>query len=77
MHNVVFYRDIPTLQAKLRVLRDDPELARHIAINGRELAVSRFSFAAVGQSIVEHMRPALRPHPPLSAWQRLRLNLGF
>ncbi|WP_313645450.1 glycosyltransferase [Pseudomonas sp.] len=76
MHNVVFYRDIPTLRGKLRVLREDPALAARIAANGRELAVTRFSFAAVGQNIVEHMRPALRPHPPLSAWQRLRLKLG-
>ncbi|MGN8260959.1 glycosyltransferase [Pseudomonas sp. SMSB3] len=76
MHNVVFYRDIPTLRGKLRILREDPALAARIAANGRELAVTRFSFAAVGQNIVEHMRPALRPHPPLSAWQRLRLKLG-
>ncbi|BBU47161.1 glycosyltransferase family 1 protein [Pseudomonas monteilii] len=77
MHNVVFYDNIPTLQEKLRRLRADPELARQIAENGRHLAVSRFSFAAVGRSIVDHMRPALRPHPPLSAWQRLRLKLGI
>jgi len=64
MHNVVFYRDIPTLRGKLRILREDPALAARIAANGRELAVTRFSFAAVGQNIVEHMRPALRPHPP-------------
>ncbi|MCY1413395.1 Glycosyl transferases group 1 [compost metagenome] len=77
MHNVVFYDNIPTLQEKLRRLRANPELARQIAENGRHLAVSRFSFGAVGRSIVDHMRPALRPHPPLSAWQRLRLKLGI
>ncbi|MCP6014461.1 glycosyltransferase, partial [Klebsiella pneumoniae] len=65
MHNVVFYDSIPTLQAKLKTLRSDPALARQIAENGRHLAVSRFSFAEVGRSIVDHMRPALRPHPPL------------
>ncbi|MNH15519.1 hypothetical protein D3C81_834370 [compost metagenome] len=77
MHNVVFYDSIPTLQEKLRALRADPALAQRIAENGRHLAVSRFSFGEVGRSIVDHMRPALRPHPPLSAWQRLRLKLGF
>jgi len=65
------------LQAKLHTLRADPALAQQIAENGRHLAVSRFSFGEVGRSIVDHMRPALRPHPPLSAWQRLRLKLGF
>ncbi|WP_416467648.1 glycosyltransferase family protein [Pseudomonas sp. LFS044] len=77
MHNVVFYDSIPMLQAKLHTLRADPALAQQIAENGRHLAVSRFSFGEVGRSIVDHMRPALRPHPPLSAWQRLRLKLGF
>ena len=77
MHNVVFYDSIPTLQEKLRSLRADPALAQRIAENGRHLAVSRFSFGEVGRSIVDHMRPALRPHPPLSAWQRLRLKLGI
>lgn len=77
MHNVVFYDSIPTLQEKLGRLRADPALAQRIAENGRHLAVSRFSFGEVGRSIVDHMRPALRPHPPLSAWQRLRLKLGI
>lgn len=77
MHNVVLYDSIPTLREKLAVLRNDPELAERIARNGRELAVSRFSFAQVGRSIVEHLVPALRPHPPLTRWQRLRLALGF
>jgi glycosyltransferase involved in cell wall biosynthesis len=58
MHNVVLYDSIPVLQAKLRQLRDDPALAARIADNGRELATSRFSFAQVGRSIVEHMEPS-------------------
>jgi len=77
MRNVVLYDSIPTLREKLNVLRNDPELASRIANSGQELAVSRFSFAQVGRSIVEHMVPALRPHPPLTRWQRLRLALGF
>ncbi|MFJ9992253.1 glycosyltransferase [Pseudomonas putida] len=77
MHNVVLYDSIPVLQEKLRVLRADPALAGRIAANGRELAVSGFSFAQVGRSIVDHMMPPLRPRAPLSAWQRLRLKLGL
>ena len=77
MHNVVLYQSIAQLQEKLRVLRADPLLSARIATNGRELAISRFSFAEVGRSIVEHMQAPLRPHPPLGAWQRLRARLGW
>ncbi len=76
MHNVVLYGSIAQLQAKLKVLRADEALVQRIATNGRDRAVSRFSFAQVGRSIVEQLQPVLRPHPPLSAWQRLRLKLG-
>lgn len=77
MHNVVLYGSIPQLQEKLNILRADPALAQRIAANGRDLAVSRFSFAQVGRSIVEQLQPPLRPRPALTGWQRLRLSLGF
>ncbi|MEE3633516.1 glycosyltransferase [Pseudomonas sp. AL 58] len=77
MHNVVLYGSIPQLQEKLNILRADPALAQRIAVNGRDLAVSRFSFAQVGRSIVEQLQPPLRPRPALNGWQRLRLSLGF
>ncbi|WP_342649864.1 glycosyltransferase [Pseudomonas sp. REB1044] len=77
MHNVVLYDSIPTLRQKLGILRADPALAERIAAKGRELAVSGFSFSQVGRSIVDHMRPPLRPRPALTAWERLRLKLGF
>lgn len=77
MHNVVLYSSIAQLQEKLQVLRADPPLAQRIAANGRELAVSGFSFAQVGRGIVEHMRAPLRPRPALTRWQRLRARLGF
>ena len=77
MRNVVLYDSIPVLREKLGALRADPALAERIARAGQDLATSRFSFAQVGRSIVEHMTPPLRPHPPLTAWQRLRLKLGL
>ncbi|RWU26455.1 glycosyltransferase [Pseudomonas alkylphenolica] len=77
MHNVVLYNSIAQLQAKLQVLRADPELVERIGNNGRDLAVSQFSFAQVGRSIVEKMQPALRPRPALTTWQRLRLRVGL
>jgi len=77
MHNVDLYSSIPQLQEKLGILRGDPALAARIAANGRELAVSGFSFTQVGRSIVQHMQAPLRPRPALTAWQRLRLRLGL
>lgn len=77
MHNVVLYDSIAQLQEKLKVLRADPELVERISNNGRDLAVSQFSFAQVGRSIVEKMQPPLRPRPALTGWQRLRLRLGI
>ncbi|MBM3106373.1 glycosyltransferase family 1 protein [Pseudomonas sp. P66] len=77
MHNVVLYDSIATLQKKLKVLRADPALVERIGINGRDLAVSQFSFAQVGRSIVEKMQPPLRSRPALTGWQRLRLRLGI
>ena len=77
MHNVVLYDSIAQLQEKLKVLRADPELVERIGNNGRDLAVSQFSFAQVGRSIVEKMQPPLRPRPALTGWQRLRLRLGI
>jgi glycosyltransferase involved in cell wall biosynthesis len=75
LENVVFYTTIAQLQEKLALLRADPALAERIARNGRELAVSRFSFAAIGQQIVEMMQAPLRQQAPISAWQKLRLAL--
>ncbi|MEG1040270.1 MAG: glycosyltransferase [Pseudomonas sp.] len=77
MHNVVLYDSIARLQEKLKVLRADPALVESIGKNGRDLAVSQFSFAQVGRSIVEKMQPPLRSRPALTGWQRLRLRLGI
>ena len=77
MHNVVLYSSIAQLQEKLKVLRADPALVERIGNNGRDLAVSQFSFAQVGRSIVEKMQPPLRSRPALTGWQRLRLRLGI
>ncbi|WP_103309039.1 MULTISPECIES: glycosyltransferase [unclassified Pseudomonas] len=76
MHNVVLYRDIPQLQEKLSRLRADPELARNVAHNGQKLALEQFSFARIGQKIVEALAPPLRPRAPLSLLETLRLKLG-
>ena len=77
MHNIVFYRDIPELQEKLERLRSDPGLVAAIAQRGRDLATSQYSFARLGQRIVEALQPELRPRPLLSWVDRIRLKLGI
>jgi glycosyltransferase involved in cell wall biosynthesis len=76
MHNIVFYQTIAQLQEKLAQLRADPELARRIADNGRELVVAQLSFARIGERIVEALKPALRTRAPLSLLEKVRLKLG-
>ncbi|MET0948096.1 MAG: glycosyltransferase [Pseudomonas sp.] len=77
MENVVFYSSIAQLQGKLAVLRSDPQLAARIAVNGRNLALSQFSFATIGQRIVKELEPALRTPAPLTWFERMRATLGF
>ncbi|WP_016771989.1 glycosyltransferase [Pseudomonas sp. R62] len=77
MHNVVFYQTIAQLQEKLARLREDPQLAQRIADNGRELAVEQFSFARIGQRIVEELEPPLCERAPLSLLEKIRLKVGI
>jgi glycosyltransferase involved in cell wall biosynthesis len=76
MHNVVLYSNIPQLQAKLEMLRSNPEMTERIAANGRNLAMSQFSFATIGQRVVKELEPVLREPAPLNKWERLRKALG-
>jgi glycosyltransferase involved in cell wall biosynthesis len=77
MHNIVFYKDIPELQEKLRHLRENPELADEISRNGQTLVEQRFTFHALGKAIVEEMRPPLRAMPVMGWLDRLRSRLGL
>ncbi|WP_297838399.1 glycosyltransferase [Pseudomonas sp.] len=77
MHNVVLYSSIAQLQEKLAVLRADSDLAARIAVNGRNLAVSQFSFAAIGKRVVQELEPALRVQPQSGWFERFRRSLGI
>jgi len=77
MDNIVLYRDLAQLREKLAVLRADSALAERISRNGQALAEQRFSFHAIGQAIVEAMRPPLRQRDNPGPWQRLRRALGL
>ncbi|RJX76109.1 glycosyltransferase [Pseudomonas sp. LS-2] len=77
MHNVVFYSDIAQLRKKLAILRNDPEWAARIAVNGRDLAVSQFGFGAIGARIVRELEPTLRQQAPLGWIEKVRAALGI
>lgn len=72
MQNLVLYRDVDELREKLRVLRGDPELARRIALAGQRLVGARYSFAALGATIVDVLRLPMAERPPLGRLERLR-----
>jgi spore maturation protein CgeB len=77
MRTVVLYDSVETLQAKLAQLRREPALAERIAAAGQALVLGEYGFDRIGERIVQAMQPALRPHPPLTVWQRLRLALSI
>nr|WP_243667142.1 glycosyltransferase [Pseudomonas brassicae] len=77
LHNIVLYRDLAELRAKLRQLREQPELAEAISRNGQQLAEARFTFHAVGQAIAQSMRAPLRAQPQPGWWARLRSATGL
>lgn len=76
MENLVLYRDVGELRDKLARLRAEPELAARIAAAGKALAEREYSFARIGERIVEALEPPLRSHPPLGWLERLRLKVG-
>lgn len=72
MENIVLYSSMDECREKLAKLRAEPELADRIAAAGQALAEQHYSFEALGEKIVDAMRPALRRREdfPLSFIQR-------
>lgn len=77
MQNLVLYQSVAELCGKLRLLRDDPQLAERIARAGQQMVMQRYSFAALGEAIVEAMRSPMRKHPSLSLLERLRARWSW
>lgn len=75
MENLVLYRDVDELQAKLRILRADSALADRIAATGQALVEREYTFDRIGARIVEALNPPLRPNPPPGPLERLKLAL--
>ena len=76
MHNVVFYNSADDAVAKLKLLRDDPALARRIGQNGQAFAEKYYAFERVGQDLAREVERKMRPWSPpsalLRAWVKLR-----
>ncbi len=77
MENIVLYKTVSELRAKLSILRADPGLADRIACNGQRLAESRYSFERIGAAAVEAMKPPLRTVPPPNWLDKLRYRFGW
>jgi glycosyltransferase involved in cell wall biosynthesis len=75
MENLVLYRHVDELQAKLQRLRADPALADRIAAAGQTLVEQEYSFRHIGKKVVEALAPALRNNPPPGFKDRLRMKL--
>lgn len=76
MHNLVLYRNVDELQAKLAMLRTQPDLASRIAAAGQALVERDYAFSRIGERCVEALQAPLRVAPALGFWARLRLRLG-
>ena len=72
MENIVLYGNIAELREKLALLRADSERAEQIARAGQQLVTTRYSFAAIGKTIVEEASRPMAPHQPLSWREKAR-----
>lgn len=75
MKNLVLYRSVDELQAKLARLRAEPALADAIAAAGQALVEREYSFARIGERIAAALKSPLRPAQPPGLWESLRLKL--
>lgn len=77
MENLVLYRDATELREKLALLRREPERANAIARHGQALVEERYTYAVLGQKIVDALKPPLRPAEKPGLWDRLLMRFGF
>lgn len=65
MEHLVLYRSIAELLEKLERLKQEPQLAERIRAAGKLLVTEQYTFAQLGQRIVEALEPPL--HAPTSS----------
>ena len=79
MKNIVLYSTLEEFREKLAHLRLNPTQADEIARAGQALVTSRYSFAAIGKTIIDVISTPLNPRPPLrwieQQWARHRFFL--
>ncbi len=73
MEHLALYDDARELLEKAEMLRRDPALAERMARAGRALVESRHSMARRATELIELLRPPIRPAPPISLREKLRL----
>jgi glycosyltransferase involved in cell wall biosynthesis len=75
MENLVLYRDVDELTEKIAWLRAMPERMKAIAAAGQALVEREYRFDRIGGRIVAALALPLRPNPPPSFLEHLRLRL--
>ena len=79
MHNVVFYRSEEEAVEKIEWLKNHPEEAVRIAVNGQEFAQARYSYPRVGRDLADAIQQPMRPWQPPSAlvqwWVKVRYGM--
>jgi glycosyltransferase involved in cell wall biosynthesis len=79
MHNVVFYRSEEEAVEKIEWLKDHPEEAARIALNGQQFAQDRYSYPRVGrdlaQAIQQPMRAWQAPSALVQWWVKIRYGM--
>jgi len=74
MENVVLYDDMDDAQARLAMLRENPDLVDEVARKGEELVRARHTMGSRAKPYVEAIKAEMKPVPvlqrPSSRWRR-------
>lgn len=75
MENIVLYKDVTSLQAKLKLLRNNPQQTLQIANAGQQLVEKRYTYRRLGKDTVDAMVKPLRQRPADTWWEKIYYSL--
>lgn len=75
MKNIVLYKSMEEFKQKLSLLRSNLVLAEEIVNNAKQLVAAKYSYAALGEQIVQAMQPELRPVQPHGLLSKIKIWL--
>lgn len=79
MENVVLYKTVDEAIEKIAFLKENPRVARRIAVNGKTFVEINYNFSRVGREVARALEVELRPRPkvgwPLRYWMKFRHNM--